>query len=119
MSKFNPGVKVLVIGEDNEVRYGVIQNAYDDVGIAIVKFTDDTVEKVHYNRMGIEPETVSQEINEPVEKTEITITEDYFKEVCVDVIAEKTVGNLSLAFSMVNIVVAISKKLFSTEGKND
>ena len=89
MSKFEKGVRVVVIDADTrEIRKGVINASYEDLEIAIVKFDDGNVEKVAFNYLGIEPETKVQEEKptEPVEKSEITITPDEFKKIASKVV---------------------------------
>jgi hypothetical protein len=61
MSKFKTDMRVVVIDENNEVRKGVINTVYEDMEIAIVKFDDGNVEKVHFSYLGIEPDTKVQE----------------------------------------------------------
>lgn len=61
MSKFKTDMRVVVIDENNEVRKGVINTVYEDIEIAIVKFDDGNVEKVHFSYLGIEPDTKVQE----------------------------------------------------------
>ena len=126
MSKFKPGLRVVVIdGDTSELRHGVINASYEDVEIAIVKFDDGNVEKVSFDCLGIEPETKVQEEkpNEPVEKSEITITPEEFKKISAKVITKEVVkmpdggGMLGLAFSV--FVAKLHRALFFDAVEND
>lgn len=61
MSKFRMGTKVVVIGENNEIRKGTVKSVCEEISVAIVNMDDGNVEKVHFSHMGIEPETKAQE----------------------------------------------------------
>ena len=126
MSKFKPGLRVVVIdGDTSELRHGVINASYEDVEIAIVKFDDGNVEKVSFDCLGIVPETKVQEEkpNEPVEKSEITITPEEFKKISAKVITKEVVkmpdggGMLGLAFSV--FVAKLHRALFFDAVEND
>lgn len=83
MSKFRTGLRVVVIGENHEIRKGTVKSVCEEIGVAIVSTDDGNVEKVHFSRMDIEPETKAQE-NQAV-KTESqegvkVITKDQFIE---------------------------------------
>lgn len=103
MKTFEPGTRVVVIdGDTNELRRGVIQVVYAVCKTAIVKFDDGNIEKVEFDCLGFEPEPA--EPTEPVEKSEITITSDEFKHMTVDVALKMTedtplVGLVLMAFS--------------------
>ena len=115
MSKFKTGMRVVVIDENNEVRKGVINTVYEDMEIAIVKFDDGNVEKVHFSYLGIEPETKAQEEKptEPVEKSEITITPDEFKKIGTKVMTEIIKkGGPVLGFACTIIIANLHKALF-------
>lgn len=91
MSKLKEGVRVIVFDRDtNEIKKGVIDKAYSEMEIAIVKFDDGNVEKVPYEHLHIEPENDVQETTEPVEKSEITITPEEFRNISSHVIKEIT-----------------------------
>lgn len=126
MSKFKPGLRVVVIdGDTHEVRKGVINASYEGVEVAIVKFDDGNVEKVSFDYLGVEPETKVQEEKptEPVEKSEITITPDEFKKIATDVVArevekmEKGVGLLGITFTI--FVAKLHRALFFDAVDND
>lgn len=119
MSKFKPGVRVVVIdGDTHEIRKGEIKNSHEDLEIAIVNFDDGETEKVSFEYLGIEPETKAQEEKptEPVEKAEITITPSEFKKIASKVIA-KDVKNMGtdgglLAIGFTIFVAQLHKALF-------
>lgn len=92
MSKFRPGVRVVVIdGDTHELRKGVINSIYQDIEIAIVKFDDGNTEKVEFDCLGVEPEpTEPEKPTESVEKSEITITPDEFRNISMKVVAKLT-----------------------------
>lgn len=125
MSKFKTGMRVVVIDENNEVRKGVINTVYEDMEIAIVKFDDGNVEKVHFSYLGIEPETKDQEEKptEPVEKSEITITPDEFKKIASKVVMKNVEkmgeggGLLGLTFTI--FAVELHRALFFDAVDND
>ena len=119
MSKFKPGLRVVVIdGDTHEVRKGVINASYENVEVAVVKFDDGNVKKVSFEYLGVEPETKAQEEKptEPVEKAEITITPDEFKKIVSKVIIENVEkmpgggGLLGLTFTI--FVAELHRALF-------
>lgn len=60
MSKFRTGLRVVVIGENHEIRKGTVKSVCEEISVAIVNMDDGNVEKVHFSHMGIEPETKAQ-----------------------------------------------------------
>ena len=123
MSKFNKDMRVVVIDEHNYVRKGVIDKVFDSMDIAIVKFDDGNVEKVHFSYLGIEPETKAQEepkkASEPIQKSEITITPDEFQKIAVDVMHDITEkSGPVLGFASTLIIARLHKALFFDEGDN-
>ena len=81
MSKFTEGTRVVV--NNFGIRYGVIDRLYNDLKIAIVKFDDGNVEKVHFSDLDIEPETKVQEKQEVKAESQEgakVITKDQFME---------------------------------------
>ena len=124
MSKLKEGVRVVMIDHDtNTLRKGVINQAYSEMEIAIVKFDDGEVEKVPYEHLGIEPENDVQETTEPVEKSEITITPEEFRNISSHVIKEITdkLENNSGVIGLTMIVFAseLHNALFRSEVDND
>lgn len=122
MCKFKPGVRVIVIDEDHEIRRGVINAVYPDIKLTIVKFDDGNVEKVGFNYLGIEPDNKVQEEKptEPVEKSEITITPAEFKKIGTKVMTEITKkGGPVLGFACTLIIANLHKALFFDAVDND
>lgn len=119
MIKFKENMKVVVI-EYNKLRKGVIDKVYEDLNIAIVKFDDGDKGKVHFSKLGIEPDTKVQETKpiEPVEKSEITITPDEFRNISTRIIVEET-DRLPVALLVGNVVAKIHEKLFIDEVDNE
>ena len=121
MKKFNVGDRVVVI-DFSEIRSGVIRNIYPEVNTAIVAFVDGEVEKISIDRMALEkvetveiPETEETHESEPVEKSEITITPDEFRETACDVLARETGGDMLFGIRVVPILVKICAALFCSE----
>ena len=118
MSKFKPGVRVAVIDSDtHEIRKGVIDNVYETLEVAIVKFDDGNVEKVGFDYLSIESETKIQEEKptESEEKSEITITPEEFMEISCSVIAKETKDMPVVGFVCAGIMSKIHKALFDDE----
>lgn len=65
MNKFKVGVRVIVIGDNQEVRKGVIQSLFEEMRLSIVKFDNGDVEKVRFDNMCIDPETKAQDEKAP------------------------------------------------------
>ena len=124
MSRFEPGVRVFVIDENNKMKKGVINVVHESVNIAIVKFDDDTVSKVNITSLGIcTDEPTQAEPKEPVEKTEIIITPKEFKEIALDLIKEETKdmgeGTAFLSLTFMIFVTKLHKALFFDTVEND
>ena len=81
MSKFNEGMSVMIIDEDNIIRKGKVQAAYDELKVAIVKFEDGATEKVPYDMIGIEVAKSESQDTEPIESKRITMRE-FISHVC-------------------------------------
>ena len=124
MSKLKEGVRVIVFDRDtNEIKKGVIDKAYSEMEIAIVKFDDGNVEKVPYEHLHIEPENDVQETTEPVEKSEITITPEEFRNISSHVIEEIT-DKLEdkhgvIVLTMIVFAAKLNNALFRSEVDND
>ena len=119
MRNLQTGIIVATIDENTgEIRKGIVEAVYEAMKIAIVKFDDGNVEKVPFYRLGIELESKVQEEKptEPVEKSEITITPDEFRDISCKVIAKevKKMGEdgaiVTLAFAVFS--VELHKALF-------
>ena len=126
MRQLQIGMRVVAIDESTgEIRKGKINSLYGAMKIAVVKFDDGNVEKVPFNRLGVETETKAQEekSTEPEEKSEITITPNEFRDITSQVIAKhvKKMGEdgaiLTLAFTV--LAVELHKALFFDQVDND
>lgn len=124
-NKFNPDTRVDVI-ENGEVRKGIIKKVYNEFEIAIVEFEDGNVEKVHFSKLGLLQEEKVQDNRdpkEPVEKSEITITPDEFREIASNLVAKEVMkmgkdgGILGLTFTI--FLAKLHRALFLDEGDND
>lgn len=117
MSELKEGVRVIVFDRDtNEIKKGVIDKAYSEMEIAIVKFDDGNIEKVPYEHLHIESENDVQETTEPVEKSEITITPEEFQKIAVGVITEESLKGGPLLNAIGTILVSkLHKALFRSE----
>ena len=116
---FNIGDKVVTI-ENGELRKGVIRNIYPmNPPICVIEFEDGTVKKELYSSVAPEPKAETQEEIAPIEKAEITITPDKFKEIACRVIAEETKDRISLGLVIAGIVSKIHKALFVEPWEND
>lgn len=111
MSKFKLGVRVVVIdGDTHEIRKGVIDNVYETLEVAIVKFDDGNVEKVGFDYLSIESE----------KKSEITITEEEFIDIVTDIATEfATKHGYTVGLKTTLLGAEIGKRLFRKPVKND
>lgn len=122
--KFREGEKVAVI-RDNILKVGVIRNMYVDLKdpIAVVEFEDNEIVKVPVEDIAPYDQVKEDNIEEPVEKTEITITPEEFHDITTNIIAEecRNMGilgyHVSLAISL--IMSKIHKALFIDGADND
>ena len=128
MNKFKVGARVIVIGDNQEVRKGVIQSLFEEMRLSIVKFDDGNVEKVRYENMYIDPETKAQDEKaqekkapEPIEKSEITITSEEFKDEVANFAADFTIEQSSIKLGMMTTLVGaeLAKRLFRKPVEND
>ena len=128
---FKPGDRVMVI-EDSKPRYGTIRlikgNGYDT--IAIVDFKSDPIAESELRKIRI-PDLVRVEIaeakksesiekfesekNEPIEKSEITITPDEFREIGVKTIVNLTLDKPGDALVFLDFLAELHKALFFGE----
>jgi hypothetical protein len=117
---FGIGDKIVSI-KDGELRKGVIKNFYPMVTppVFAVEFEDGSVEKVLYNNVAKEPETETQEENEPIQKSEITITPDEFQEIACRVIIETSRNNTRAASAFTRLIGRLHKALFVEPWEND
>jgi hypothetical protein len=111
-NEFEKGDKVVTI-KDYTLRKGVVYAVYPlDPPIYAVKFEDGTVEKILHNNIALESDTETPEENEPIEKSEITITPDEFRAIACRVIAEETMRFPLISKIVMPIVVDIHRALF-------
>ena len=117
---FGIGDKIVSI-KDGELRKGVIKNFYPMVTppVFAVEFEDGSVEKVLYNNVAKEPETETQEENEPIQKSEITITPDEFQEIACRVIIETSRNDTRAASAFTRLIGRLHKALFVEPWEND
>lgn len=118
--EFSIGDKVVSI-KDGELRKGVIKNFYPvNPPVFAIEFEDGTVEKVPYSNVAPEPKTETpEEKTEPVEKPEITITPDEFREISCRVVAEETKSHKIIGIAFTAILTKIHKALFVDAWEND
>lgn len=121
--KFNVGDRVMMI-EDNKILKGVIKKDFSEIvpNIVMVEFEDNDVRKVRTDILALEPKTETEEQKkEPEEKSEITITQEEFKNIGCGIVAEivaKTF-NFKLGTKLTAFLALLAKKLFSIPDKND
>lgn len=135
MSKFLYGTRVAFIGENNDLKEGVIKEAFDDMQVATVLMDNGDLVKTRFTDLAILPEKVIQdekpaeEITEttettettaPIEKSEITITPDEFREKSVKVLSKlsKEIGDPMLPMVGVAIISEVHKALFLESPEN-
>ena len=116
--EFSTGDKIVTI-KDGELRKGVVKNFYPvNPPVFLVEFEDGSVEKVLYSNVAPEPKTETPEETEPVEKSEITITPDKFKEITCRVIAEETMDRKFIGLMFAPIMAKIHSALFVEPWEN-
>lgn len=116
--EFSTGDKIVTI-KDGELRKGVIKNFFPvNPPVFVIEFEDGTVEKVLYNNVAPEPKTETPEENAPVEKSEITITPDEFREITCRVIAEETKDHKIVGLACASIMGKIHRALFVEPWEN-
>lgn len=117
--KFEIGDKVVSI-KDSELLKGVVKNVYPvNPPVLAIEYEDGTVEKVFYDTVAHEPKMETQEKTEPVEKSEITIAPDEFREIASRVIAKETKDNYLVGYAFASIVGEIYKALFIESYERD
>lgn len=126
MSKFNENMRVVVIDEHNQVRKGVINTVYESMEVAIVKFDDGNVEKVHFSYLGIDPETKVQEKQavkaESQEGAKVITRDKFFEALSFVTSPEGMLGDQADEVNPINLMIKgmtvmcvgmrISEKLF-------
>lgn len=123
MANVRPGMDVIVIGDDNQVRKGNVLETYDFANIAIVQF-GDSLEKVPFDKIGIDPFPINEEkpVEEPteqdeskfIEKKEVTLTRQEFFKIGSEAIVELGLVNSPVICSIVEYLIAhLGVKLFT------
>ena len=113
--------------KNGRLRKGTIRNIYSDspTPILIVEFDDGEVEKVYPGDVALEPKAEAKEDQEvkedkPVEKSEITITPEEFKEIASNLVAEESLtGGPVLSVIGTILVSKLHIALFTDEVEND
>lgn len=118
--EFCTGDKIVSI-KDGELRRGVVKNFYPMVNppVFLIEFEDGNVEKVPYSNVAKEPKAETVENTEPVEKSEITITPDEFREITCRVIANETKEHKIVGLAFASVMGKIHKALFVEPWENE
>ena len=128
---FTIGERVAVI-EDNKIAYGVILKIFMEVRspVFVVQFEDGNVAKVEIDNIAkveskdqTEEPSKDQEIKDRVEKLEITITPDQFRDITTEIIGEECAKmgscGLMVGMAMGIIMVKIHTALFTDGVENE
>ena len=109
----------------NKIEFISFRNIENEV----IEFDDGEIEKVYPKDVALEPKTerqetepVKEEVKEkkPVEKSEITITPEEFREISTNLIAEESLIGGPLLLSLGTILVSkLHIALFADEVEND
>lgn len=124
MSKITEGTRVVVI-EDGELKKGVVTNVYHFSDIAIVAFDDESYSKVPLSQLAIEPVAEPDknqeptEPSEPVEKSEITITPEAFREISMRTVFEMTKDKPIVGLALTMFSAELHRALFYDAVEND
>lgn len=110
---FSTGDKVVTV-KDGELRKGVIKTFYPiNPPVFVIKFEDGSVEKVLYNAVAPAPEAdPPEEVNKPVEKSEVTITPDDFKKISCRAVVKWTKDHEGIDSKLVAIMGEMYRALF-------
>jgi hypothetical protein len=109
--RFKIGERVIYV-IDSKIRHGVIDYVISDHKMAIVKSDDGEKVKVFFEFLAPEP---TVEKTEPIEKPEITITPEEFRETAVKVFKELGVIPQSSAYDVTVFTAELHKALFFNE----
>lgn len=117
--KIDKGDRVGII-ENGKIVKGTIKEVYLEVGYAVVAFDCGDVKKVLLSNLAVLPEENQEPKSptEPVEKSEITITPEEFRNIACDVVARKTKDNPLVGLVTTLLLADIHKALF-IEGDNE
>lgn len=116
--KIGDRIVTIVCGE---LVSGTIKELFPiDPPVCIVKFEDGSFGKIPCNEMALEPKSEPvEEKNEPITKSEITITPDEFENVACRVIARETKDHPIIGFVTASIISKIHEALFTESSGND
>ena len=119
---FNIGDKVVTI-KDGELRKGVIKKGYPvNPPVFLIEYEDGNLDKIPYGIIAPEPKTETPEDkNEPIEKTEITITPGEFKKISYNVSADiaKETNDYDLVLTATSLWAKLYRALFIEPCEND
>ena len=120
MIKLNIGDRVVMI-EHNQIRKGIIKQTYDTFPDIVIVAFDDSVEKVPVEKLALEPksETQAEQKREPVEKSEITITPDEFRNTGVNLIVKLTAEKPTVGLAFTAFLAELHKALFFGEASEN
>lgn len=118
--KMSIGDRVVMI-ENHELRRGVIRKIYDDIPtpVLMVEFDDGEIEKVYPGDVALEPKAEVKEEKKPVEKSEITITPEEFREISIDTVMKFTNNDTIVGLTLTMFCADLHQALFENEGEND
>ena len=127
MSKLTKDCRVFVIADNHAMRKGTLKGIYEGVNTAVVDFDDnnEVFEKVKLDSIGIleeETETTTEKDtpSAPIEKPEITITPDEFRDKCVEVVVEVAKnGNPIIGMALTAGFAELARALFFEDPEND
>ena len=119
-TNFKLGDRVMAI-HNSKRRYGTIRtiggNAYET--IAVVKFETEKPDEYELEKVKVSDIILAEETevkkSEPVEKSEITITPDEFRETGVIVIKKLTDSNPLVGLAFTTFLAELHKALFFAE----
>ena len=121
MSRFEIDQKVYVV-ENGVLKPGTIHTVYESLGYALVRFDNDELQKVMFERIAVMPEEKETEKpSEPVLKSEITITQNEFMEIGSRISAEIAYES-DVGFEMMGIfarLLAMMHIALFVEGPDD
>jgi hypothetical protein len=103
MARFNENDKVITI-ENGKVREGIVRKDFSVMSppVLLVEFENGSLEKVSFDRVAHapKPEPQDQKPNEPIEKSEITITSEEFKNIGLDLITKMAIETKDFLLGM-------------------
>jgi hypothetical protein len=112
---FNIGDKIVTI-KNGKLCRGVVKNVYEVTPqVLCIESEDGTVEKVLARSVAPDPKTETQEEIALLEKPEITITPDEFREIACRVIYENAKNRSDSLF----VMAKLHKALFIESCEND